>query len=242
DNGIAVPFAKCNVWFHSSRTPFLVRWPGTVKAGSRNDTHFVSPVDLKPTFLEITGVSGPKRRDGSSILPLLHGKPQSGRRFMFSQIDSKAGNDGVPMRCVQDAKFGYIYNPFSDGRHIYRNNNEGKTFAAMAAAAKTDPDIAARIDLFRLRMPEEFYDLETDPDCLNNLIGHPDHQQRIQEYRERLESWMKQTGDPMLVALQNKDDRAKVDGAMLETYGPPKVKKAKKKGTAQSKRKKRGKK
>jgi N-sulfoglucosamine sulfohydrolase len=242
DNGIAVPFAKCNVWFHSSRTPFLVRWPGTVKAGSRNDTHFVSPVDLKPTFLEITGVSGPKRLDGSSILPLLHGKPQSGRRFMFSQIDSKAGNDGVPMRCVQDAKFGYIYNPFSDGRHIYRNNNEGKTFAAMAAAAKTDPDIAARIDLFRLRMPEEFYDLETDPDCLNNLIGHPDHQQRIQEYRERLESWMKQTGDPMLVALQNKDDRAKVDGAMLETYGTPKVKKVKKKGTAQSKRKKRGKK
>lgn len=225
DNGIAVPFAKCNTWFHSSRTPFLVRWPGQVKAGIRDDQHFVSAVDLKPTFLEITGVPGPERLDGRSIVPLLKGKAQTGRRFMFTQIDSKAGGDGVPMRCVQDAKFGYIYNPFSDGKHVYRNNNEGRTFAAMAAAAKTNPDIAARIDLFRLRVPEEFYDLENDPDCLHNLIGHTDYQGRIAGYRQRLESWMERTGDPMLAALQNKDDRAKVDAVMLKTYGPPKPKK-----------------
>ncbi len=239
DNGIAVPFAKCNTWFHSSRTPFLVRWPGNVRPGSRNDTHFVSPVDLMPTFLEITGVSGPKRLDGRSIVSLLQGKSQDTREFMFTQIDSKAGNDGVPMRCVQDAKFGYIYNPFSDGKHVYRNNNEGKTFAAMAAAAKTNPDIAARIDLFRMRVPEEFYDLEKDPNCLNNLIGHTDYQKQIHDYRKRLESWMKRTGDPMLAALQNKDDRAKVDAVLLKTYGPPKVKKAKKTRNDNPKRKKR---
>ena len=236
DNGIAVPFAKCNTWFHSSRTPFMVRWPGKVKAGTRNDTHFVSAVDLKPTFLDITAVKGPAKLDGRSILPLLRGKSQQGREYMFTQIDSKAGNDGVPMRCVQDARFGYIYNPFSDGKHIYRNNNEGKTFAAMAAAAESDPDIAARIDLFRMRVPEEFYDLENDPDCLHNLIGHTDYQKAIGEYRQRLESWMEQTKDPMLAALQHKDDRAKVDEIMLKTYGPPKVKKVRKKKTPRKKK------
>ena len=35
DNGIAVPFAKCNTWFHSSRSPLLVRWPGMIKPGTR---------------------------------------------------------------------------------------------------------------------------------------------------------------------------------------------------------------
>ena len=154
---------------------------------------------------------------------------------MFTQIDSKAGGDGVPMRCVQDARFGYIYNPFSDGRHVYRNNNEGKTFAAMAAAAETDPAIAARVQLFRMRAPEEFYDLQNDPDCLNNLIGSAEHQDAIAKYRHRLESWMKRTGDPMLPALQNRNDRGKVDAIMLETYGPPKVKKPRKK-KAQNKR------
>lgn len=231
DNGIAVPFAKCNTWFHSSRTPFLVRWPGRVKPGSLDDAHFVSAVDLKPTFLEVAGVAGPERLDGRSFAPLLQGKPQKGRDFMFTQIDSKAGGDGVPMRCVQDARFGYIYNPFSDGRHVYRNNNEGRTFAAMAAAAETDPAIAARVQLFRMRVPEEFYDLEKDPDCLNNLIGKAEFQDEVARYRRRLESWMKRTGDPMLPALQNRSDRAKVDAVLLKTYGPPKVKKAKRKKT-----------
>lgn len=231
DNGIAVPFAKCNTWFHSSRTPFLVRWPGRVKPGSLDDAHFVSAVDLKPTFLEVAGVAGPDRLDGRSFAPLLRGKPQNGRDFMFTQIDSKAGGDGVPMRCVQDARFGYIYNPFSDGRHVYRNNNEGRTFAAMAAAAESDPAIAARVQLFRMRVPEEFYDLEKDPDCLNNLIGKAEYQDEVARYRRRLESWMKRTGDPMLPALQNRSDRAKVDAVLLKTYGPPKVKKAKRKKT-----------
>ncbi len=231
DNGIAVPFAKCNTWFHSSRTPFLVRWPGRVKPGSLDDAHFVSAVDLKPTFLEVAGVAGPDRLDGRSFAPLLPGKPQNGRDFMFTQIDSKAGGDGVPMRCVQDARFGYIYNPFSDGRHVYRNNNEGRTFAAMAAAAESDPAIAARVQLFRMRVPEEFYDLEKDPDCLNNLIGKAEYQDEVARYRRRLESWMKRTGDPMLPALQNRSDRAKVDAVLLKTYGPPKVKKAKRKKT-----------
>ena len=79
-----------------------------------------------------------------------------------------------------------------------------------------------------MRVPEEFYDLEKDPDCLHNLIGHTEYQKTIGEYRQRLESWMKRTSDPMLPALQNKDDRAKVDAIMLKTYGPPKVKKARK--------------
>jgi len=228
DNGIAVPFAKCNTWFHSTRTPFLVRWPGHVKPGTRDDRHFVSAVDLLPTFLDITGVEGPAKLDGRSFVPLLRGKTQAGRDVMFTQIDSKAGNDGVPMRCVQDARFGYIYNPFSDGKHVYRNNNEGRSFAAMAAAAKTDPAIAARVQLFRYRVPEEFYDLENDPDCLHNLIDHTDHQEAIREYRARLEKWMKATDDPMLAALRNRDNRAKVDEVMLKIYGPPKVKKEKK--------------
>lgn len=231
DNGIAVPFAKCNTWFHSTRTPFLVRWPGRIKPGSLDDDHFVSAVDLKPTFLEVAGVAGPERLDGRSFAPLLRGESQKGRDFMFTQIDSKAGGDGVPMRCVQDARFGYIYNPFSDGKHVYRNNNEGGTFAAMAAAANTDPAIAARVQLFRMRVPEEFYDLKNDPDCLNNLIGSAEHQDAVAQYRQRLESWMKRTGDPMLPALQSRNDRDRVDAVMLKTYGPPKPKKVKKKKT-----------
>jgi N-sulfoglucosamine sulfohydrolase len=222
DNGIAVPFAKCNAWFHSTRSPLLARWPGKIESGSRDDEHFVSVVDFFPTFLEATGVEGPEGLDGRSFLPLLLGEEQDQRDFVFTQIDSKAGGAAVPMRAVQNAKFIYIFNPFSDGDYWYRNNNEGKTMAAMNEAAKTDETIAARVDLFRYRVPEEFYDLEEDPDCLVNLIDAPEHQDVIKSFQSRLLAQMKMTEDPMLKAYESKGDRTAIDEVIVATYGPQK--------------------
>jgi len=224
DNGIAVPFAKCNAWFHSTRSPLLVRWPGHIKPGTVDDRHFVSVVDFFPTFLEVTQVAGPEGLDGRSFLPLLSGEEQEGREYVFTQIDSKAGGAAVPMRCVQNENYGYIYNPFSDGKYWYRNNNEGKTMAAMNQAAKTDPAIRARVDLFRHRVPEEFYDLKKDPNCLHNLIDNPDYADKIKELQGKLVAQMEATDDPMLAAFASRDDRAKVDQVLTATYGNWKAK------------------
>ena len=222
DNGIAVPFAKCNAWFHSTRSPLLVRWPGVVKPGTRDDKHFVSVVDFFPTFMAATGVTGPDGLDGRSFLSLLKWQSQDGRDHGFTQIDSKAGGAAVPMRCVQNANFGYIYNPFSDGKYWYRNNNEGMTMAAMNKGAETDASIKARVDLFRYRVAEEFYDLKNDPDCLHNLIAAPAHAETVKALRDKLAAQMKKTEDPMLAAFQNRNDRAKVDEILIATYGPQK--------------------
>lgn len=219
DNGIAVPFAKCNSWFHSTHSPLLVRWPAHIKPGTVDDQHFVSVVDFFPTFLDVTKAPGPEGLDGRSFLPLLEGKEQNGREYVFTQIDSKAGGAAVPMRCVQNENYGYIYNPFSDGEYWYRNNNEGKTMAAMNQAAKTDPAIQARVDLFRYRVPEEFYDLKNDPNCLNNLIDNPEYADQIKELQGQLVAQMKATEDPMLAAFVSRDDRAKVDQVLTATYG-----------------------
>jgi len=237
DNGIAVPFAKCNAWFHSSRSPLLVRWPGVIKPGTRNDTHFVSVVDFFPTFMAASGVAPPNGLDGRSFLPLLKGQSQEDRDHVFTQIDSKAGGASVPMRCVQNGRFGYIYNPFSDGKYWYRNNNEGRTMAAMVQAAQTDPTIQARVDLFRHRVPEELYDLKNDPDCLHNLINDSVHAASLKLLQEKLVDHMTNTEDPMLAAFQNRTDRAKVDGILLATYGPKKDEQPKKKNRGRGKKK-----
>lgn len=222
DNGIAVPFAKCNTWFHSSRSPLLVRWPGVIKQGTRDDKHFVSVVDFFPTFMDATRAEGPSGLDGRSFLPLLNGQAQAGRDHVFTQIDSKAGGAAVPMRCVQNENFGYIYNPFSDGKYRYSNNNEGLTMAAMNKAAESDPAIQARVDLFRHRVPEEFYDLKNDPDCLRNLIADPAHAETVKAMQNKLVAQMKKTDDPMLAAFLDRNDRVKVDEVLAATYGPKK--------------------
>ncbi|MHC4626938.1 MAG: sulfatase-like hydrolase/transferase, partial [Planctomycetota bacterium] len=52
DNGIAIPFAKCNAYLASTRTPWIVRWPAVTKQSAVDRTHFISGIDFFPTVLE----------------------------------------------------------------------------------------------------------------------------------------------------------------------------------------------
>jgi arylsulfatase A-like enzyme len=58
----------------SLRTPFVVRWPGTIKPESVR-SEFVSNLDFAETFLEIAGVKVPDDMQGASLVPLLRGEP-----------------------------------------------------------------------------------------------------------------------------------------------------------------------
>lgn len=100
--------------------------------------------------------------------------------------------------------------------------------AAMQNAAKTNPDIATRIDLFRYRVPEEFYNLKNDPDCRHNLIERPELQPTIKLLQAELVAHMTRTDDPMLPAFQSRNDRSVVDRILMKTYGPPKEPRKKK--------------
>jgi arylsulfatase A-like enzyme len=58
----------------SLRMPFIVKWPGVIKAGS-DDSHLVQNLDLAQTFLEMAGVEQPKEMQGRSLVPLMRGQP-----------------------------------------------------------------------------------------------------------------------------------------------------------------------
>lgn len=206
DNGSAFPFAKANTYLASTRTPCLVRWPGVIRPGSVDQTHMVSEVDFFPTFMEAAGLNAPSGLDGRSMIPLLKGESQQGREYVFTQIDYTAGGPAKPMRCIQNKRYGYVFNAFSDGTFQYRNNNEGQTFKAMVEAGKTDPAIQARVTMFRLRTPQEFYDLQNDPGCTHNLIHSPNHQPMIQQFQNRLRAWMVRTHDHCLPAFEVRND------------------------------------
>ncbi|MCL5282966.1 MAG: sulfatase [Planctomycetes bacterium] len=219
DNGIAIPFAKCNAYLASTRTPWIVRWPGVVKRGALDRQHMISGIDFFPTVLEAAGLPVPPGLDGFSFLPLLQGGEQSGRDQVFTQIDMKAGGFAVPMRCVQSQRLGYIFSPWSDGQFVYRNNNEGLTMKAMVEAAKTDPRAAQRVRMFRYRTFEELYDLQNDPDCLNNLVDKPDRRDDLDHLRDELHAWMERTHDPLLPAFENRTNPEKVKAVLANVYG-----------------------
>ena len=66
------------------REPFFIKWPGVVKAGTRNDTPIIA-VDLYPTFCEMTGAALPANQDldGVSLVSLFKGKSPLPKRALY---------------------------------------------------------------------------------------------------------------------------------------------------------------
>ena len=81
---------KGDAWEGGHRLPFLVRWPGRIKAGSVNATT-ISFADLLATFAEITGAKLPHDagEDSFSILPALLGRPAPAARAGVMTLSSR---------------------------------------------------------------------------------------------------------------------------------------------------------
>ena len=78
-------FDKRWMYEESLRTPLIVKWPGTVKAGARNKD-LVMNLDLAETFLDIAGAKKPEAMQGESIVPLLRGRtPRNWRDAIYYQ-------------------------------------------------------------------------------------------------------------------------------------------------------------
>ena len=234
DHGMPLPFAKTQLYHHSTHTPLIVRWPGLTRAGAVDDKHMVSAVDFLPTLLDTLGLPHPKGMDGRSFAPLLKGQEQAGRDMVIKEYNENAGGSRDPMRAVQTQRLLYLFNPWSNGQRIMATATTGTpTYRRMAELAKTDQTIAARHDLYQHRVVEELYDIQRDPDCLVNLIDDPAHQQELTRLRQALETWMVDTGDHMLDTFRKRDDPA-----AREAYVQQKEKEAEQRRSAKRKGKK----
>ncbi len=198
DNGMSFPFSKANSYLNSTKTPWIVRFPGTTSPGRVDTTHFISGTDYMPTVLEAAGLEQVSDMDGSSFLPILSGAPQGWRTSVFTEFNKPFSGIPLPMRAIQNKEFGYIYNPFHGHMKVAMESTDGPTWATMMDVGQTDPAIQERVDLFRDRVPEELYAYGTDPDALINLIDDPDYADILAELRQELANEMYMTRDSLL--------------------------------------------
>ena len=209
DNGMSFPFAKTNCYQDSTRSPYILRWPGHVKGGSVCDA-LISGEDFAPTVLDILGLRQIQGLDGVSFKDaILEGREVND--FIFTMFFKTARNAitksvrSYPMRCVQDKRFAYIFNDWSDGKRVFMNESlSGLTFNAMKAAAEDDEAIRERVDFFQHRVPEEFYDVSADPHALVNLIDSEEYQELIHHFRNRMKEFLIASRDPLLDSFMMK--------------------------------------
>lgn len=203
DNGIALPFAKTNCYLHSTKTPWIVRWPGVVKPGLVNREDFILGNDFLPTVLDAAGLAPLAGVDGKSFVPVLRGQRQPSRDRVFTVFHETSAHIRYEMRCLQEARYGYIWNAWYDGKTKFRGNGQaGLSWKAMVDAAASDKAIAERVRLFELRAPEELYDFADDPDGLRNLAADPSRKRELDRMRNLMAAHMEKVEDPLREAFR----------------------------------------
>ena len=89
-------------------------------------------------------------------------------------------------------------------RALHMESHRGMTYRAMRLAALQDPNVAARMELLRHRVPEELYDFERDPSALCTLIGDAKHAAVRDAMRAKMLDFMESVGDPLLPELRRR--------------------------------------
>ena len=204
DHGMPLPFAKTQLYHHSTHTPLMIRWPSVTKPGSVDDNHMVSAVDLLPTLLDVMQHEHPtpERLHGRSFAPLLRGGSQKDRDFVILQYNENSGRNRHPMRGIQTDKFLYLYNPWSDGVRKFATATTGTaTYRQMVKRAETETPVAARLQLFDHRVVEEFYDISGDADCLVNRLGSTEIADELDSMRNQLAKSLAEVNDPVAALL-----------------------------------------
>lgn len=165
--------------YEASRVPFIMRWPGKIKPGSRISDLFAN-VDIPATLIEIAGGQPPQTmiQDGISMLPALTHDPSYRKR---QSVYLECNN----IRAVVTDRFKYIANRPSakiledmaaevkeasqtgklrqigwSGRRNWHVDEEGVVYSA-------DRDFPHYFDA------DQLYDLLSDPFEQHNIIDDP---------------------------------------------------------------------
>jgi N-sulfoglucosamine sulfohydrolase len=211
DHGMPLPFAKTQLYHHSTHTPLMVRWPGVTKTDADDNLHMVSAVDFLPTLLEVMQHEHPTpdRLHGRSFAPILRGETQEGRGFVVVQYNENSGRNRHPMRGIQTREHLYLYNPWSDGQRKFTTATTGTmTYRQMVKRAADEPDVAARLALFDHRIVEELYAVASDPDCLLNRADDPTQASILDKLRQQLNASLAQVNDPVAPLLADIENEA----------------------------------
>ncbi|MBW3538684.1 MAG: sulfatase [Planctomycetes bacterium] len=220
DNGPPFPGAKTNLYQPGMNLPLIVRRPDQKQRGTTNDA-LVSWADIAPTILDYCGVTpqpvpairpqentgrraegGPKRPvtfHGRSFLSVVDEEHPQGWDESYASHTFHEITMYYPMRVVTSGNLKYIFNiahqlPYPFASDLYRSPTWQATLKEPLSVYGRRP-----VSQYLHRPRHELYDLEADPDELNNLADKPEYQDRLKELQDKLKSWQKRTGDPWVL-------------------------------------------
>jgi arylsulfatase A-like enzyme len=216
DNGMPFPRAKGQEYEDSNHMPLAVLWKKGIPAPGRVVDDYVSFIDFAPTFIELAALSwsqtGMAPSAGRSLTDIFSSS-QGGRvnpardHVLVGKERHDVGRPhdwGYPIRGIFKNDLLYLRNfettrwPAGNPETGYLNCDGGPTKTEVLKSRLRDPRAPYWQACFGKRPEEELYDLKKDPDCLHNLAGHSDWQERKEELKNQLFNELKAQEDPRM--------------------------------------------
>jgi len=192
DNGRAHVRGKQWLYDEGIHVPLIVRWPKTFRAGAVND-QLVSAIDFAATSLALAGVPVPTKMQGK---PFLGNLPR--REYIVAARD-RCDETVDRIRCVRTARYKYIRNYYPDRPYTQINRYKETEYPVLRLMRRLQAEggltpVQAQF-MAASRPPEELYDVNKDPNELQNLAGDSEHHSTLTEMRRILDRWISETGD-----------------------------------------------
>jgi uncharacterized sulfatase len=199
DGGAGIARVKSHVYHQSLRVPLVVRipakfrTPSTPAAGSQVD-ELVSLLDLGPTLLSLAEIRPPAEWHGRAFLGA-HRAPAP--ELLFGYRDRMNGAY-LTERAVLDQRWHYVrsFRPDREPHPVMRGHEDDPALIDARRLHRegkfTGPGAAW---LEATTAPEQLYDVQADPHCVNNLARDPRHRDLVLQRRAALRAWQVQIRD-----------------------------------------------
>lgn len=201
EQGWPLGFAKWSNWNLGVHTAMVARWPNRIAPGTQTDA-LVQMADVLPTFIEAAGGNpGSFDLDGTSFLPVLLGKADRHREYVYGVHNNVPEGEPYPIRSIRDEKYHYLWNMTPavayHEKHVMVENSRLVWWPALeAASAKGDGAAQRLMAKYRHRPSEELYAVDADPHEMKNLANDPALAEVKERLRTELLRWMKDQNDP----------------------------------------------
>jgi arylsulfatase A-like enzyme len=186
DHGIAFPLHKCCLSDAGTRIALMLRHPGKPDTHGKVVDSLVSHLDVVPTLYDWVGKEKPHWCEGQSLSGLIAGEVPRVREEVFCEVNYHAAYE--PMRSIRTERY-RLTRRFLDGNGWVLSNIDDSPSKSAWLDSSSYRDGVGELQL---------YDLDSDPNELNNLAGLPEYADVQKELADRLMVWMEKTEDPLL--------------------------------------------
>ena len=190
DHGYKLHRHKQFLYEGGIRMPLLVAGPG-IKSGQVRDD-LVSGIDIAPASLAAAGLSIPSFMEGRDFLA----KDYTPREYLVAARD-RCDYSIEKIRAIVTPRFKYLRNYLTDRPFMQPSYKDPwpVSIRFREMMANNEMNETQLIFFGPEKLPEELYDLESDPHEIHNLAEDSAFQKELEEHRTMLKDWIAETGD-----------------------------------------------